>query len=87
MCNGTLFCVELIVFTGTVNILPLYSLLCLELNVIRATVDIGHLFSVLCGVYCGYSNSSFGEMIFRFCLEFIVVTATVYIMQFCSVCL
>jgi len=50
--------------------------------VLTATVDIVQWYCVVCGVYCGYSKSRYSAMVLCFvCVEFIVVKATVVIVQ------
>jgi len=48
--------------------------------VVTATLDIVQCYCVVCGVYCVYSKRRYSEMVLC-CVEFIVVTATIYIVQ------
>jgi len=48
--------------------------------VITATVDLVQLYSVVCGLYCDYRNSRFSAMVLC-CVKFIVITATVDLVQ------
>jgi len=58
----------------------MYCELGLEFIVVTSSVDIVQCYCVLCGVFCGYSNS-WHSNITELCVEFIVVKATVYIVQ------
>jgi len=51
-----------------------YTVLCVEFNVVTATVDMVQCCCVVCGVNCGYSESSYREMLLG-CVEFIPVTS------------
>ena len=66
--------------TSTVDVLKYYCVV-LEFIVVTGTVVIGQWYSVLCGVNCGYSNSSSRAMILSLCVEFIVDSATVDVVQ------
>jgi len=55
--------VEFIVVTAKIVVGHYYPVLCVEFIVVTATVDIVKWYCVVCGVYCGYSNSRYSEMV------------------------
>ena len=56
-CNVTVFCVEFILVSATVDIVKCHFF-SVQFIVVTATVNIVQCYRVVCGVYCGYSNSN-----------------------------
>jgi len=51
------------VVTATIDIVQWYCVVCVDFIVVTAKFDIGQCCFVVCGVYCGYNNSRYSEMV------------------------